>query len=143
MEIIKSDDNSFKYIDEKIIVNTNFPFNSDIKSKIRDELYKDQAKSKITPLVYKWEDIMKLKSTAIKYRKTKRQWGSCSSKNNISLNTYLCLLPVDIIEYVIVHELSHIVHKNHSKDFWSLVESYLPNYKDLRLELKKYSIFLK
>ncbi len=52
------------------------------------------------------------------------------------------MLPPKIIDYIIVHELAHIVHKNHSKAFWSLVEKFLADYKNLKEELKLYSPFL-
>jgi len=109
------------------------------KNQIREELYKEQAPIKILPLVNFWQEKMNLYANKISFRKTKRQWGSCSSKNNISLNTYLCMLPKELIDYVIVHELAHIKHKNHSKEFWSLVGKFYPNYKDAKKELKSYA----
>ncbi|HHH53129.1 MAG TPA: M48 family peptidase, partial [Bacteroidetes bacterium] len=57
------------------------------------------------------------------------RWGSCSSDNCISFNYHLVKLSSSLIEYVVVHELAHIVHHNHSKDFWQLVNRYLPDYK--------------
>ncbi|MDR3125732.1 MAG: M48 family metallopeptidase [Candidatus Nomurabacteria bacterium] len=79
----------------------------------------------------------------VSLRNQKTRWGSCSSKNNLSLNIALVLLRPELIDYVILHELAHTKHKNHSADFWRCLENVLPNYKNLRRELKKHTTFLK
>lgn len=63
-------------------------------------------------------------------------WGSCSTKRNISINEKLAKHSEKEIEYVILHELCHLKHMNHSKQFWSLVEENMPDYKSIRKELK-------
>ncbi len=103
-----------------------------------EAFYKYKAKEIITPLVQQQAEIMSLYPTAISFRKTKRQWGSCSSKNRLSFNTGLIKLPLDVIQYVIIHELTHIKHKHHQKAFWQEVEYYSPNYKKLEQQLKEY-----
>ncbi len=103
-----------------------------------DHFYKTKAKMVIPSLVEKWAQKMRLYPTNITFRKTKRQWGSCSTKNTISFNTMIMKLPQHVIEYIIVHELAHIKHKHHQKAFWELVSEYLPNYKALVAELKTY-----
>lgn len=67
------------------------------------------------------------------------RWGSCSGKNNINLNIHLMKTPYELIDYVILHELVHTVHKNHSKKFWTHLESVLPNSKKFDKELKRYA----
>lgn len=66
----------------------------------------------------------------------KYAWGSCSSKRNISLNSNLIKYSKQAIQYVVLHELCHIKYMNHSKDFWNLVEKYMPNYKEVKKEFK-------
>lgn len=66
------------------------------------------------------------------------RWGSCSSRGDITLNSYLMQLPWPLIDYVILHELAHLHHHNHSAQFWADVESMLPSYKSRRAALKKY-----
>jgi predicted metal-dependent hydrolase len=104
-----------------------------------DNFYLQKAKDYIPSMVEKWSEVMQLEYSKISFRKTKRQWGSCSSKNNLSFNTMLIKLPKDVIQYIIVHELAHIKYKHHQKSFWSFVESYLPNYKEQIAQLKKYT----
>ena len=104
-----------------------------------DHFYKEKAKQHIPALVEKWSKEMDLSPTNIRFRKAKKQWGSCSGKNIISFNTAIMKLPQDVAEYIIVHELAHIKYKNHQKNFWSLVEYYLPNYKQCVAKLHTYT----
>jgi len=91
--------------------------------------YKQKAEEKIIPLTKKLAKKIGVKPEYISFRYSKNRWGSCSSTNRISFNYHLVKLSSSLIEYVIIHELSHIVHKNHSKEFWKLVYKYLPDYK--------------
>lgn len=83
-------------------------------------------------------DRMGLKPTAVRFRSQKTRWGSCSSSGLISLNWRLVFAPIDVIDYVIVHELAHLRHYNHSDAFWRLVSTQVPNYRELRNWLKKH-----
>lgn len=78
----------------------------------------------------------------ISIRNQKTRWGSCSHKNNISLNAKLALLPERIINYVIIHELMHTKIKNHSKEFWSSLNSLVEGAKKIDAELKDYHLEL-
>lgn len=73
----------------------------------------------------------------LKIRKMTSRWGVCNLKNkNITLNYNLYKYDISCLDYVIIHELSHFIHPNHSKDFWNLVSKYCSNYKELRKKLK-------
>jgi predicted metal-dependent hydrolase len=104
-----------------------------------DRFYKNEAQKYIVPHVDRWARKMELTPLDISFRKTKRQWGSCSSKNILKFNTMMMKLPDDVIQYIIVHELAHIKHKHHQKAFWQLVEYHLPDYKTWVKELKNYT----
>lgn len=101
-----------------------------------DEFYKNEAKKIIPDLVEKFSNQMNLFPTELKYRKNKRTWGSCNYKNVLNFNYLLVKFPIEVIEYVVIHELAHIKEKNHSKNFWNLVEAYCPEYK-MRIKLFK------
>lgn len=101
-----------------------------------DLFYKARALEMMPQLVDKHAKRMQLFPSALKFRKNKTRFGSCSAKNSISLNILLMKYPLEVIEYVIIHELAHIKHKNHSRKFWGLVEEYCPDYKRLDKALK-------
>ena len=103
-----------------------------------DKFYKNEAKKIIPPLVEEFSKKMNLFPTSIKYRKNKNTWGSCNYKNGLNFNTLLVKFPLEVIEYVVIHELAHIEHKNHSKSFWNHVEKYCSDYKSREKLLKSF-----
>lgn len=83
-----------------------------------------------------WSACMKTGFGKITIRGQKSRWGSCSHANNLNFNWRLMLVPLAVIDYVIIHELAHTVHHNHSRQFYALVEQFCPNYKALRKILR-------
>ena len=74
--------------------------------------------------------IMGLEPTGVKITSAKKRFGSCSAKNSICYSWRLMLYSKEAIDYVVVHELAHIAHKNHGPQFYALIEKYLPDYKE-------------
>ncbi|RXI43658.1 hypothetical protein CRU99_06920 [Malaciobacter mytili] len=103
-----------------------------------DKFYALEAKKIIPPILQECSQLMQLFPTSIKYRKNKRTWGSCNFKNGLNFNTLLVKFPLEVIEYVVIHELAHIKYKNHSKDFWNLVYKYCSDYKKREETLKSF-----
>lgn len=98
--------------------------------------YLNKAKEYLPDRVEYFAKIMKLQFKELKFRKLKSRWGSCNSLGVITLNSELIKVSKELIDYVVVHELAHLVHMNHSREFHTLVDAYLPNSKLLRKELK-------
>lgn len=105
----------------------------------KDLLNVREAKDYMTKRIENLALSMKLEYSELKFRRMKKRWGSCSSKKIITLNIYLYLTDRELIDYVIIHELAHLVHMNHSKQFHSFVKSYSPNAKILNKKLNNYS----
>lgn len=103
---------------------------------------KKESKKIVSEALNRWSTIMGLEFKHIRISSARTRWGSCSHQNTISINWRLSLLPLDLLEYVVIHELAHIKEKNHSARFWRLVEQYCPNWRQKRLELKKYGSIL-
>lgn len=76
-----------------------------------------------------WSQKMDLKPSRVSFRRQRTRWGSCTSAGRISLNWKLIAAPPAVIDYVIIHELAHLVHQNHSERFWRLVEQFCPERK--------------
>jgi len=109
--------------------------------KCYDTFYKKYANDVISLRVQYFSQLMHLSYSDIKFRKMKSRWGSCNSNRVLTFNTELVKIKKELIDYVIVHELAHLQHMNHSKKFHSLVDKYLPNSKFYHQELKKIKIF--
>lgn len=105
----------------------------------RDYLaHKEDARRFIVPLVEKWSRAYGLPYNRVAIKDTTSLWGSCSRRGNLNFSYKLLFVPREIAEYVIVHEICHLAHHDHSARFWSLVESTLPEYRRLRTELRRY-----
>ncbi len=96
----------------------------------------------ITEIINLLNKQLKLFIQSITITSSKTKWGSCSSKAVLSFNWRLIFVPIEIVRYVIVHEMCHLVEMNHSKAFWILVSNLCPDWKEARLWLKKNSFRL-
>ncbi len=99
--------------------------------------YKKIGTSILWGRVQYFADLMQLTPSKVRLSNARGCWGSCNSAGLISLNWRLIMVPHDLIDYVVVHELSHLVQMNHSQLFWNVVKSVLPDYATRRKALKK------
>lgn len=94
---------------------------------------------KIIPVKVKYfAGVMNVNYGRITIRNQKTRWGSCSAKRNLNFNCLLMLAPDEVVDYVVVHELCHLIEMNHSKKFWAQVEQVMPDYKKHKQWLKDY-----
>ena len=134
---LKIDNNSVEPISFNGLMFTITNVNRDSISLPLKSWYKKRFIEVALPRLSYFSDKHKLKVNQVRVKEQKTLWGSCSSKNNINLNYLLIMAPMKVIDYVIVHELVHTTHKNHSAKFWQKVATILPNYKDARYWLKE------
>ncbi len=99
-------------------------------------ILKKAAKDYIPAKVMEFSEIMGLKPSGIKITSARTRFGSCSGKNSLCFSYLLMQKPLEAVDYVIVHELAHIKHKNHGKRFYALIEKYMPDYRNRNKLLK-------
>lgn len=98
--------------------------------------YKKKAISLFIERVDCYSKTMGVSPNVVKITEAKTRWGSCSQNNNLNFAWRLVMCPIPVIDYVVVHELSHITYKNHNKEYWTRVKTVLPNYKEQQEWLK-------
>lgn len=99
-----------------------------------------ELKRQLQRLIDKWEPVMGVKSAGFTIKKMKTRWGSCNVKSHhLNFNLLLAKVPPECTEYVVVHELTHLLEPSHNARFWSLMEYYLPGSKELRKQLAGFS----
>lgn len=104
--------------------------------------YKQQTKKLLDNKVPFFGKKLSISYGKVRIRSQKFRWGSCSKEGNLNFNLLLSTLPINIIDYIIIHELFHLVEFNHSDRFWKLVEHAFPTYKDCRTWLKNNGAYL-
>jgi predicted metal-dependent hydrolase len=100
--------------------------------------YRAQVRAAVAPLLAKWQRILKVEAQAIFVRQMKTKWGSCNPrKATIRFNTDLAKKPLACLEYVLVHELAHLIEPTHSERFRAILSRHLPNWPHLRNQLNR------
>lgn len=100
---------------------------------------KKNAKRIFTNVTEQTAKRMGVTYRSVQVTSARSRWGSCSGNDALHYSFRLLYAPKEVIEYVIVHELAHTLEKNHSKNFWAIVERYIPDYKQKRAWLKKHA----
>ena len=98
--------------------------------------YKCQCRDIILKRIEIYKKKVGKKYRNMKVKDQKNKWGSCSSKGDMLFNWKLIMAPIEVIDYVVVHEMSHLVHMNHSKEFWGFVSNILSDYENQKLWLR-------
>lgn len=107
-----------------------------------EQWYRMEAKKIIVDRVALYQERIGVLVNQIRIKEQKTRWGSASSRGNLNFNWKLVMAPLEVLDYVVIHELCHLKEMNHSSAFWKLVKQYDPNYKEHRNWLKEKGILL-
>lgn len=99
--------------------------------------YRFMAGEHIKARLNYYGSLLNVTPNRVTIKAQKTMWGSCSSKNNLNFNWRAMMAPADVVDYLVVHELCHLIHHNHSRKFWNQVSAILPDYKVRQAWLKK------
>lgn len=102
--------------------------------------YIDEAQRLLLPRVHDWATKGHLSVRQIKWSNARRRWGSCSSRGNLNLNWRLILLPPEVADYIVVHEIAHLRYLNHSPAFWHFVAQLMPHYQHAENWLQQHGL---
>jgi predicted metal-dependent hydrolase len=122
---------SVRLYDGSIVMSLDRKYDRAAREKILDSWYRQALKSKLPQLQEKWEKKMQVHAGEVRIRKMKTKWGTCNVKDRrIWLNLELAKYSDSILEYIFVHEMVHLLERKHNRRFYSLMDSYLPDWKE-------------
>ena len=101
-----------------------------------EKWYKEKALQKVLERILYYQKYFDLAPNKVMIKDQKKRWGSCSSQRNLYFNWKIIMAPSPVLDYLVVHEMCHMVHMNHSPEYWNLVRSILPDYEERRKLLK-------
>jgi predicted metal-dependent hydrolase len=108
------------------------------RASILEEWYRERLKEALPPLLAKWQPLIRVKVRKVFVQRMKTKWGSCSpAAGNIRLNTELAKKPPECLEYIVVHEMAHLLEPTHNGRFMTLMERFMPKWEFHRTELNR------
>ncbi|MBI9014296.1 MAG: M48 family metallopeptidase [Clostridiales bacterium] len=129
-------------VDNELIMIVPKEASNDFISKMMIAFYKKLLKTLIVKRVKLYQHHFEHSPNKISVRDQKTRWGSCSSKRNLSFNYRLLMAPIEVIDYIVIHEMCHMEHMDHSKSYWKRVHEVMPDYKTHELWLKDHGRWL-
>lgn len=120
---------SVRFVDEVLEISVQSHDETVIK-KLMVKFYKQQCKRLVETRIKVYQSYFKVKPKNIKITSNKQNWGTCNSLRELTFNWKLAMAPLDVIDYVVIHEMCHMVHMNHDRSFWRLVGKYMPDYEE-------------
>ena len=127
LDVCQCEHTGLKFQYNKFILNVE---DKDKSEQLFKDFYKEKAREKIEPQVKKYAKQMGVSYNEVKFLEMKKRWGSCTNKGNIILNSHLIKAPMYVIDYVVVHELAHLIEFNHSQKFWNIIKTQIGDYQD-------------
>ena len=123
-------------IEGRFVIETNTHDVSKLK-KSMEIWFRERTFEKVKERIQFYQRYFSVAPTSVKVKEQKKRWASCTYKKGILFNWRCSMAPIFVIDYIVVHEMCHMIHMNHSKEFWCLVESVIPNYKESKKWLKE------
>lgn len=136
LKVETAEEQSVKLVNGRLSVQTKNKQADDIRDALID-WYKDHAYKKLQAKVKRYSKLMNVTPASMKIRDYTARWGSCSNKGLVQFNWKIIIAPNSAVDYVVVHELCHLVEHNHSPNFWKLVKAVMPNYEVQREWLRE------
>lgn len=108
------------------------------RKEILEDWYRSQLKEMVPKYILKWEKAMKVKVNEFGIKKMKTKWGTCNIEaQRIWLNLELAKKPVSCLEYIVIHEMTHLLERNHNSRFVAFMNQFMPNWKEVKEELNR------
>lgn len=101
------------------------------KEKARElfiNFYKERLKEKLSPLINKYKILLNVNPKEVKVMELQNRWASCTVKGNVNFHWKCAMAPMDVLNYIVAHELTHLIHQNHTNEFWNELDKVYPNY---------------
>lgn len=92
------------------------------------EFYKEKLNEKISPIIDRYKNQLGVSPNEVKIMELQNRWASCSNKGNVNFHWKCAMAPIDVLSYIVVHELAHLIHPNHTAAFWNEIDKVYPNY---------------
>lgn len=121
---------------ERLILKVKTRSSKKLRQEVLNKFYRAELKKLIPPLIKKWEKTMQVEVKEFGIKKMKTRWGTCNIRDRrIWINLELAKTPIQCLEYIIVHELNHLLERNHSKRFHDLMDKFLPSWRETKKQL--------
>lgn len=114
---------------EELLINIKVYHEDHIK-KLLKRFYCKQCKTLIEERIRYYQPKFKVKPRSFKISHNKKTWGTCNAHRELTFNWKLAMAPLDVVDYIVIHEMCHMVHLNHDRSFWRLVGKYIPDYEE-------------
>jgi len=130
------------FVDDELVMIVPDDYTSEHMKEVLVFYYKKLLKQVVLERIKVYENSFSVKPLKVSVRDQKTRWGSCSSSRTLSFNYRLLMAPLHVIDYIVVHEMSHLEHMNHSKSFWKKVHEVMPTYRQAEDFLKQRGRYL-
>lgn len=145
LEVVREErkNGKVKCVMGRMIMRLPYDANYAYRLQVLEKWYRREAKLLLQEKAEEFAKLLNVSFTAIYIKDQKSCWGSCSGKGNLNFNWRIVMAPEPVCDYIVIHELCHLIHMNHSESFWALVERMCPPYKQYKKWLKEnaYSLY--